>query len=88
MKDNTPQVSNYFKDERIQIALRNIVVNLGREIKIPQHYYNDLIKLINEDGITEGYLDFLLENYEIAETSDDIDSIDFEHNPFYHGWDC
>ena len=82
IEDNSPRVENYFKDERIPTALRNLVVNLNRQVRIPEEYLKPLLKIINEDELTEGYLDFLLEEYELKDTPDYTDSIDFGCDPF------
>ena len=83
LKDNSPRVEQYIKNEDARNILRGLVLKI--EKNIPAHIFKDLIKLINEDEITEVYLDCMLREYGLEDYVDDVDSIDYEHDPFKHG---
>ena len=83
LKDNSPRVEQYIKNEDARSILRGLVIKI--EKNIPAHIFKDLIKLINEDEITEVYLDCMLREYEPEDYVDDVDSLDYEHDPFEHG---
>lgn len=83
LKDNSPRVEQYIKNEDARNILRGLVLKI--EKNIPAHIFKDLIKLINEDEITEVYLDCMLREYGAEDTVDDVDSIDYAHDPFEHG---
>ena len=75
-------LDKYIVNEEIKVVLRGIARRIEKDIS--PEVFKDLLNIINEEKMTECYLDFLKGEYEIEKDIDYTDDLDF--NPYKDGW--
>ena len=75
-------LDKYIVNEEIKVVLRGIAQRIKKDIS--PEVFKDLLNIINEEKMTECYLDFLKGEYEVEKDIDYTDDLDFDL--FKDGW--
>ena len=73
------KLDKYIVNEEVRLALRNIVLTICKDI--PYDVYKDLLKIINEDSVTDFYIDCINDRYKVVDEEETGGQEGFDH-----GW--